>query len=46
MIEPVRSGVELIEDVRGSVPSPGSLHAWWLGQSGFLFKSREWAAGR
>jgi L-ascorbate 6-phosphate lactonase len=39
MIEPVRSGAELIEEVRGSVPSPGSLHAWWLGQSGFLFKS-------
>jgi L-ascorbate 6-phosphate lactonase len=39
MIEPVRSGVELIEQIRGSAPSPGSLHAWWLGQSGFLFKS-------
>ncbi len=39
MIEPVRSGVELIEEIRGSTPAPGSLHAWWLGQSGFLFKS-------
>ena len=41
MIEPVRSGVELIEEIRASWPDPGSLHVWWLGQSGFLFKSRE-----
>jgi L-ascorbate 6-phosphate lactonase len=39
MIEPVRSGVELVDEVEGSMPDPGSLHVWWLGQSGFLFKS-------
>lgn len=39
MIEPVRSGSELIQEIRASTPAPGSLHAWWLGQSGFLFKS-------
>jgi L-ascorbate metabolism protein UlaG (beta-lactamase superfamily) len=40
MIEPVRSGIELVEEIHGSIPAPGSLCAWWLGQSGFLFKSR------
>jgi L-ascorbate metabolism protein UlaG (beta-lactamase superfamily) len=40
MIEPVRGGVELVEEIEGSMPAPGSLLAWWLGQSGFLFKSR------
>ncbi len=39
MIEPLHSGTELIEEIRASTPAPGSLHAWWLGQSGFLFKS-------
>jgi L-ascorbate metabolism protein UlaG (beta-lactamase superfamily) len=41
MIEPIRSGAELIEEIRGSAPAPGSLHVWWLGQSGFLIKSRK-----
>ncbi|MGP0061993.1 MAG: MBL fold metallo-hydrolase [Isosphaeraceae bacterium] len=40
MIEPVRQGVELIEEVEGPLPAPGSLIVWWLGQSGFLIKSR------
>jgi L-ascorbate 6-phosphate lactonase len=39
MIEPVRAGIELVDEIRDSTPAPGSLHAWWLGQSGFLFKS-------
>src|SRR5262249_58647183 len=39
MIEPRRSGTELIEEIRVSTPAPGSILAWWLGQSGFLFKS-------
>jgi L-ascorbate metabolism protein UlaG (beta-lactamase superfamily) len=39
MIEPVRSGIELVEEIEGSTPVPGSLHVWWLGQSGFLIKS-------
>ena len=39
MIEPVRSGAELIAEIRDAVTAPGSLHAWWLGQSGFLIKS-------
>jgi L-ascorbate metabolism protein UlaG (beta-lactamase superfamily) len=39
MIEPMRSASELIEEIRAASPARGSLHAWWLGQSGFLFKS-------
>jgi L-ascorbate 6-phosphate lactonase len=39
MIEPVRRGDELIEEIAGTIPAPGSLSVWWLGQSGFLIKS-------
>jgi L-ascorbate 6-phosphate lactonase len=39
MIEPVRSGMELVEEIAASNPAPGSLYVWWLGQSGFLLKS-------
>ena len=39
MIEPVRHGRELIDEIAQSVPPPGSLVVWWLGQSGFLIKS-------
>jgi L-ascorbate metabolism protein UlaG (beta-lactamase superfamily) len=41
MIEPVRHGPELVEEIEGTCPGPGSLFIWWLGQSGFLIKSRE-----
>src|SRR5271166_1437098 len=40
MIEPVRHGKELIEEIDATAPGPGSLVVWWLGQSGFLIKSR------
>ncbi len=40
MIEPVRHGPELVQELERSVPAPGSLYVWWLGQSGFLIKSR------
>jgi L-ascorbate metabolism protein UlaG (beta-lactamase superfamily) len=40
MIEPIRQGPELLAEIEGSVPPPGSLAIWWLGQSGFLIKSR------
>ncbi len=39
MIEPVRHGRELIDEIASTAPSPGSLVVWWLGQSGFLIKS-------
>ncbi len=40
MIEPVRHGPELVAELERSVPAPGCLNVWWLGQSGFLIKSR------
>lgn len=39
MIEPLRSGPELIDEIQNSRPAPGSLVVWWLGQSGYLIKS-------
>jgi L-ascorbate 6-phosphate lactonase len=39
MIEPIRHGRQLIEEIAGTIPQPGSLVVWWLGQSGFLIKS-------
>ncbi|HKI16283.1 MAG TPA: MBL fold metallo-hydrolase [Isosphaeraceae bacterium] len=40
MIEPVRHGRDLIEEIEATAPGPRSLVVWWLGQSGFLIKSR------
>jgi L-ascorbate metabolism protein UlaG (beta-lactamase superfamily) len=40
MIDPFKHGRDLIEEINGTVPAPGSLAIWWLGQSGFLIKSR------
>jgi L-ascorbate metabolism protein UlaG (beta-lactamase superfamily) len=39
MIEPVRSGRELVEEIGATAPPEGTLAVWWLGQSGFLLKS-------
>jgi L-ascorbate 6-phosphate lactonase len=39
MIEPIRQGPELIDEIARTVPPAGSLVVWWLGQSGFLIKS-------
>jgi L-ascorbate metabolism protein UlaG (beta-lactamase superfamily) len=39
MIEPVRQGPELVAEIARTAPPAGTLVAWWLGQSGFLFKS-------
>ncbi len=41
MIEPVRQGSELVQEIAGVIPTAGSLCVWWLGQSGFLIKSRQ-----
>jgi L-ascorbate metabolism protein UlaG (beta-lactamase superfamily) len=40
MIEPVRQEADLLEEIAGTAPGPGALGIWWLGQSGFLIKSR------
>ncbi|MFI5456923.1 MAG: MBL fold metallo-hydrolase [Isosphaerales bacterium] len=41
MIEPVLQGANLIKEIERTTPSAGSLFVWWLGQSGFLIKSRQ-----
>src|SRR5262249_20293558 len=38
---PVRQGSALIGEIQGTIPAVGSLCVWWLGQSGFLIKSRQ-----
>jgi L-ascorbate 6-phosphate lactonase len=40
MIEPVRHGADLRAEIEATCPPPGALAVWWLGQSGFLVKSR------
>src|SRR4051794_10052396 len=39
MIEPCKSGAELLAEVRDSGRTPGTLAVCWLGQSGFIIKS-------
>src|SRR5262249_36855081 len=34
-------GEDLIDEIASTRPAPGSLAIWWLGQSGFLVKSRD-----
>ena len=40
LLAPSRSGPALQQEIRSTHPSPGSLAIWWLGQSGFVLKSR------
>jgi L-ascorbate 6-phosphate lactonase len=40
MIEPVRSGPDLVREIAETEVPPGGLAVWWLGQSGYLLKSR------
>jgi L-ascorbate 6-phosphate lactonase len=39
MIEPVRSGHALLDEIRSAPVGAGRVSVWWLGQSGFLIKS-------
>ncbi|MGC8642122.1 MAG: MBL fold metallo-hydrolase [Isosphaeraceae bacterium] len=41
MIEPIKYGAELIAEIESTLPEAGSLATWWLGQSGFLIRSRD-----
>jgi L-ascorbate metabolism protein UlaG (beta-lactamase superfamily) len=41
MIEPLCHGQELVDEIRRTAPAPGTLVVWWLGQSGYLIKSRQ-----
>jgi L-ascorbate 6-phosphate lactonase len=40
MIEPVRGGPDLAREIAETTVPPGGLAVWWLGQSGYLLKSR------
>jgi L-ascorbate metabolism protein UlaG (beta-lactamase superfamily) len=40
LIQPVRQGPELLQEIAETQLDAGSLAVWWLGQSGFLIKSR------
>ncbi|MFO0909505.1 MAG: MBL fold metallo-hydrolase [Isosphaeraceae bacterium] len=40
MIEPVCSGPALARAIRETVPHPGTICVWWLGQSGYAIRSR------
>jgi L-ascorbate metabolism protein UlaG (beta-lactamase superfamily) len=40
MIEPVRHGTGLQAEIETACPPPGTLLVWWLGQSGFVIRSR------
>ena len=42
MIEPVLTDDDLLHQIRETIPEPGQVALWWLGQSGLLVKSR-WA---
>lgn len=40
MIEPIQAGTEFVNDVDSANPEPGTICVWWLGQSGYIVKSR------
>jgi L-ascorbate metabolism protein UlaG (beta-lactamase superfamily) len=40
LIQPRLSGIALAGEIQSSHPGPRTLHIWWLGQSGFVVKSR------
>lgn len=40
MIQPVRSGAGLLDEIEQTRPKAGAIALWWLGQSGFLIETR------
>ena len=40
LIRPIKFGRELLVEIAETRPDPGSLAVWWLGQSGYVAKSR------
>ena len=39
LIQPVRRGRDLTDEIHATAPQRGTLAVWWLGQSGYVFKS-------
>jgi L-ascorbate metabolism protein UlaG (beta-lactamase superfamily) len=39
MIEPQRSGSDLLQEIDSTQPAAGELAIWWLGQSGYALKT-------
>ena len=42
MIQPIQQGEALLQDIEESSVNENELHIWWLGQSGFLIKWKDW----
>lgn len=40
LLSPSKSGPALQQEILSSHPAPGSLLVWWVGQSGYVLKSR------
>ncbi len=40
LIQPLRKGQALLDEIRDTHPAAGTLAIWWLGQSGYVIKSR------
>ncbi|OJW19257.1 MAG: hypothetical protein BGO49_11930 [Planctomycetales bacterium 71-10] len=45
MIEPVRSGAELVREIEQDPPPASGAAVWWTGQSGFLVRSAQGLLG-
>lgn len=45
MIEPVRSGAELVREIEQDAPPASGAAVWWTGQSGFLIRSTQGLLG-
>ncbi len=45
MIEPIRQGQALVEEIAKTMPPQETLAVWWLGQSGYIIKSRHGMLG-
>lgn len=41
MIEPIRWGQALLDEIAATRPKAGGVAVWWLGQSGFVLKSAD-----
>src|SRR6266568_7315625 len=40
MIEPIQSGQTLLKDITSTLPKAGEVAIWWLGQSGYVIKTK------